>query len=54
MCPVGEMIETENYRFGYGDYGWIRYPEKRYKPRTITVGYQLIAKSNTEFWNAYK
>ncbi|MCQ4891680.1 phage tail family protein [Dorea longicatena] len=48
-----EMIETEITDLDTEIMDGSRYRRKRYKPRTITVGYQLIAKSNAEFRNAY-
>ena len=48
-----EMIETEITDLSTEIMDGSRYRRKRYKPRTITVGYQLIAKSNAEFRNAY-
>ena len=48
-----EMIETEITDLDTEIMDGSRYRRKRYKPRTITVGHQLIAKSNAEFRNAY-
>lgn len=48
-----EMIETEITDLDTEIMDGSRYRRKRYKPRTITVGYQLIAKSNAEFRKAY-
>ena len=43
-----EITDTET-----GTANGTRYQRKRYPPRTITVGYQLIAEDNKAFREAY-
>lgn len=48
-----ELIESEITDLDTDTMNGSRYRRRRYKPRTITVGYQLIAKSNEAFRKAY-
>ena len=48
-----ELIESEITDLDTDTMNGSRYRRRRYKPRTITVGYQLIAKSNEAFREAY-
>lgn len=48
-----EMISSEVNDLEIGSADGSRYQSRRYNPRTITVGYQLIAGSNTEFRNQF-
>ena len=48
-----EIIETEISDTDMEVRDGSRYRRKRYSPRTIVVGYQLIARSNEAFREAY-
>lgn len=48
-----EMLSAEISDIEIGTSNGSRYQRKRYLPRIITVGYQLIAENNAEFRKAY-
>lgn len=48
-----EMAETEISDLESATRNGSRYQRRRYRPRTIVVGYQLSAKTNEEFRSAY-